>query len=1262
MSTGGDIEILRCRIHSNSSTASGGGIYNSSRWLELNQCTIENNSSSGSASSGIYAEERIQITGCNISDEIQLSRGGEIVEDTISAELSSAYPGLKVDIRHSQFEEAGISYFTEIDTGAVIVGCSFNNTPDRALELMAFSDGKYVVDSCTVSNCTGGAIRLNTDASLNISSTDLINNFSPTGAGILQSAHVSSPHSIVNCRFIGNTSEQGGAIYVGGYANIDITDCLFSGNQADSGGALYLVDIYNVDVTNCTFESNDALRGSAVYAGTFESTSPDINLEYTVLFNNYGGSVVQWPETPDFNSNVICSDVYGNGGGDWTGSLADFEGINGNISSNPIFCGVPNGDFTITSNSPCAPENNDCYDLIGAYEVGCTGLEIVSIRPEQNELNVPSGELIVMEFSEEMDLSSFNESTFQVFGSISGKNSGSMNWYFDNTTLVFSPDGEFFAGEVVTVTLTGDVTSLSGTPLGQGFQWRFTVEVLGGVAQFIVDSVYSLDFELEQTLSADLNSDGCSDLICCTDDPDSLCVLINDGYGTLQDPVTYELSNGHSPIACDIDGEGSQDIVVISGSGVVVFLNNGNGTFGTAYGISGEHTSDPLCAGDIDNDGDIDILCSGKIGWQGGEDTLLVFENNGGGLFEITDTVFTSARHTWRMGLADVDNDGFSDLLVSTLDPILLTTFRNSQNGHFIWQEDYSIPCEARNMCTADLDADGWIDIILGHWDYCGFTVLTNNQSGNFSSQHNYDYHDISIADQVLTGDIDNDDDLDIVIAEDYYWKKPDLNSISYSLNDGYGNFPQNEKLNIEGGQLGGLLLLDLEHDGDLDLALTSYYTGAIHILKNDHTLSVTPSHLGFYHELEGDLPAPDTIFIESDSPIPQPWSLEKAGPWLSVSDTSGMTPDTIEVSVDTTGLVSRLYTGLITVSSAGANNSPQDVELSLHVDPSVEVGDEYTPPGSSDSLPIYISHNDIAGLFVPLTYAGGDSVKASPITVDSVIVNGYYQSYDVDAFIDVIHEEVVLTSPVKDPPIPKPDTVGTDELCMLAMIYYTVDPLAEDQVLIIDTTTSETCPVWDTSGACGIQYLLPDGSIDIPNFEPGQIEIGEVSDGTVIGFIDTDPDTVKYVNDGSDPLEKSIAVMHTGTEQHPFAASVTGDLFTVDINTGVTPTDITITRVGIPSGTMNTEILTITSELTGYQKDVTLRYNHHLCGDVMTSGFVDIDDIVYLIGYIYQEGPAPDPLWVADIDCDGLINLLDITLMINYIFRGGPEPCFLCD
>jgi len=61
--------------------------------------------------------------------------------------------------------------------------------------------------------------------------------------------------------------------------------------------------------------------------------------------------------------------------------------------------------------------------------------------------------------------------------------------------------------------------------------------------------------------------------------------------------------------------------------------------------------------------------------------------------------------------------------------------------------------------------------------------------------------------------------------------------------------------------------------------------------------------------------------------------------------------------------------------------------------------------------------------------------------------------------------------------------------------------------------------------------------------------------------------------------------------------------------------------------------------------------------GDADGSGGVDIDDVVYLIAYIFSSGPPPNPYAAGDVDCSGFVDIDDVVYLIAYIFSSGPPP-----
>ncbi len=66
------------------------------------------------------------------------------------------------------------------------------------------------------------------------------------------------------------------------------------------------------------------------------------------------------------------------------------------------------------------------------------------------------------------------------------------------------------------------------------------------------------------------------------------------------------------------------------------------------------------------------------------------------------------------------------------------------------------------------------------------------------------------------------------------------------------------------------------------------------------------------------------------------------------------------------------------------------------------------------------------------------------------------------------------------------------------------------------------------------------------------------------------------------------------------------------------------------------------------------------VCGDADGSFSVDVDDVVFLVAYVFDDGAAPNPLFTGDPNCSTAIDVDDIVYLISYVFSGGPEPCCL--
>ncbi|MFH2048016.1 MAG: dockerin type I repeat-containing protein [bacterium] len=61
--------------------------------------------------------------------------------------------------------------------------------------------------------------------------------------------------------------------------------------------------------------------------------------------------------------------------------------------------------------------------------------------------------------------------------------------------------------------------------------------------------------------------------------------------------------------------------------------------------------------------------------------------------------------------------------------------------------------------------------------------------------------------------------------------------------------------------------------------------------------------------------------------------------------------------------------------------------------------------------------------------------------------------------------------------------------------------------------------------------------------------------------------------------------------------------------------------------------------------------------GDVNWDDKVLVDDLIYLVNYLFKSGPPTPCPEAGDVNLDGHILVDDLTYLVNYLFKSGPPP-----
>lgn len=297
--------------------------------------------------------------------------------------------------------------------------------------------------------------------------------------------------------------------------------------------------------------------------------------------------------------------------------------------------------------------------------------------------------------------------------------------------------------------------------------------------------------------------------------------------------------------------------------------------------------------GDIDNDGDLDLILANGRGFGGMQGILpqRIYINDGTGVF--SDESSTRLNFSgWARGveLGDIDDDGDLDMIFCQDYNMLPRLFENNGSGFFSDVTPTQLPNTSLSCSRAqfgDLDNDGDLDLYLNNGGTSRFgcgqhRIYLNDGNGNFSDETTalHPLGNLCEPMDVTLGDIDGDFDIDVRTASTANNQSrllvndgtglmtfvsgvpADNNCYSYDFGDidgdgdldmiGINAGPNSTELLLENDGAGGFTnissqispnptlddndskFFDYDNDGDLDLIVARIGFGGERVYNND--------------------------------------------------------------------------------------------------------------------------------------------------------------------------------------------------------------------------------------------------------------------------------------------------------------------------------------------------------------------------------------------------------------------------------------------
>lgn len=559
-----------------------------------------------------------------------------------------------------------------------------------------------------------------------------------------------------------------------------------------------------------TYPIADDSNPQSITHGDFNNDSrPDIvvansgNDNINILINSYGGCFQdQIPYDTGYGSNphgIVVGDINND-------KILDIVVANNGKGSIDVFIGNADGTF---SDEKTYSLGDDSYPV--AVDLGDfnndTRVDIVVVR------NV-ADQIVIFLQDDNKD--------FFIYGSY---DTGDNSWPgiavvsdINNDTILDISVGNYRSNSIYIFIGIGDGT----------FSLLYTYQTGDGAG-------------LKSLTIGDFNSDGRSDIAIVNALNDYVGILLGIGNGSFSKQNIYSLNNGSQPSGIavgDFDGDNRLDISVSNQNtdNIAVLFGYGNGTFADqitfSTGIGSQPTS--VAVGDFNNDGLFDIVIANSQ--TGNVGVLFACINR---TFFTVITLPTNDRFSLPRFIAvgHFNNDSLLDIAVSNGYGENIGIYLALPWITFLNVPPYStgVSSQPVHVATGDFNNDAKLDIAVANSGTNNVMILLGSGYGTISSETVYKTGDNSQSCWIAIGDLNNDKQLDIAVAN----SGNDNVGILY----GYGNGNFSNQITYSTGLQStptSVVIGYFNNDTHMDIAVANYGSNSVGILYGDENGSFT--------------------------------------------------------------------------------------------------------------------------------------------------------------------------------------------------------------------------------------------------------------------------------------------------------------------------------------------------------------------------------------------------------------------------------------